>query len=53
MFNKLEEIIKKVEGNVLVIGLDNKLLDKFDKNNKKCIKFSSFEIIRLYEIKGG
>jgi len=34
MFNKLEEIIKKVEGNVLVIGLDNKLLDKFDKNNK-------------------
>ena len=34
MFNKLEEIIKKVEGNILVIGLDDKLLNKFDKNNK-------------------
>lgn len=34
MFNRLEEIIKKIEGNVLVIGLENKLLDKFDKNNK-------------------
>ena len=34
MFNKLEEIIKKVEGNVLVIGLTEKLLNKFDKNNK-------------------
>ena len=34
MFKKLEEIIKKIEGNVLVIGLDNNLLDKFDKNNK-------------------
>ncbi|MBR6690008.1 MAG: hypothetical protein IKL65_01595 [Bacilli bacterium] len=34
MFNKLEEIIKKVKGNVLVIGLDDKLLDKFEKNNK-------------------
>ena len=34
MFNKIEEIIKKVEGNVLVIGLDDKLIDKFDKNNK-------------------
>ena len=34
MFKSLEEIIKKVEGNVLVIGLDNKLLDKFEKNNK-------------------
>lgn len=34
MFNKLEEIIKKIEGNVLVIGIDDKLVDKFDKNNK-------------------
>lgn len=34
MFNRLEEIIKKIEGNVLVIGLDDKLLDKFEKNNK-------------------
>lgn len=34
MFNKLEEIIKKVEGNVLVIGLNDKLLNKFDKNNR-------------------
>ena len=34
MFKKLEEIIKKIEGNVLVVGLDNNLLDKFDKNNK-------------------
>ena len=34
MFNKLEEIIKKIEGNVLVIGLDSQLLDKFEKNNK-------------------
>lgn len=34
MFNKLEEIIKKAKGNVLVIGLDDKLIDKFEKNNK-------------------
>lgn len=34
MFKTLEEIIKKIEGNVLVIGLDNKLIDKFEKNNK-------------------
>ena len=34
MFKKFEEIIKKVEGNVLVIGLDDNLLDKFEKNNK-------------------
>ena len=32
MFNKLEEIIKKCTGNVLVIGLDNKLLNSFNKN---------------------
>lgn len=34
MFNKLGDIIKKIEGNVLVIGLDNNLIDKFEKNNK-------------------
>jgi len=34
MFKSLEEIIKKVKGNVLVMGLDDKLLDKFEKNNK-------------------
>lgn len=34
MFKSLEEIIKKVEGNVLVLCLDDKLIDKFDKNNK-------------------
>lgn len=34
MFNKLEEIIKNTKGNVLVIALENKLLDVFDKNNK-------------------
>lgn len=34
MFKSLEEIIKKIEGNVLVLCLDDKLLDKFEKNNK-------------------
>ena len=34
MYNKLEEIIKSIKGNVLVIGLDDILLSKFDKNNK-------------------
>lgn len=34
MYNKLESIIKNTQGNVLVIGLDNKLLDKFTSNNK-------------------
>lgn len=34
MFKELEKIIKKCEGNVLTIGIDNKLLDIFDKNNK-------------------
>jgi len=34
MFKKLEELIKKIQGNVLVIGLDDNLLDKFEKNNK-------------------
>jgi len=43
MFNRLEEIIKKTKGNVLVIGLENKLLDIFDKNNK----------VNLYSIASG
>ena len=34
MFNRLNEIIKKLEGNVLVIGIEDKLLKKFEKNNK-------------------
>jgi len=34
MFNKLEEIIKKVEGNVVTVCLDNKLMDSFKNNNK-------------------
>ena len=34
MFNRLSEIIKKIQGNVLVIGLDNKLLEIFESNNK-------------------
>ena len=34
MFNKLEEIIKKCEGNVLSICLDDKLMDAFNNNNK-------------------
>ena len=34
MYNKLESIIKSISGNVLVVGLDNSLLEKFDKNNK-------------------
>ena len=34
MFNKLEEIIKKVEGNVLSVCLDDKLMDSFKNNNK-------------------
>jgi len=34
MFKTLEEIIKNIEGNVLVLGLDDKLLNKFKKNNK-------------------
>lgn len=34
MFKRLEEIIKNIDGNVLVIGLDDNLLSKFDKNNK-------------------
>ena len=34
MFKELEKIIKKTEGNVLTIGLDNTLLNFFDKNNK-------------------
>lgn len=34
MFNKLEEIIKKCEGNVLSVCLDEKLMDAFNNNNK-------------------
>ena len=34
MYNRLENIIKKLEGNVLTIGLDDKLLIFFDKNKK-------------------
>lgn len=34
MFNKLGDIIKKIQGNVLVIGIDDNLIDKFEKNNK-------------------
>ena len=34
MFNKLGEIIKKLKGNVLILGLDDNLINKFDKNNK-------------------
>lgn len=33
MYNKLEEIIKKCKGNVLVFCLDNKLISYFDNNN--------------------
>lgn len=34
MFNKIEKIIQKTEGNVLVICIDDKLLNAFEKNNK-------------------
>ena len=34
MFKKLSEIIKTFEDNVLVIGIDDELLYKFEKNNK-------------------
>ena len=34
MFNRLENIIKNAEGNVLVVGLDGMLLDAFNNNNK-------------------
>lgn len=34
MYKSLEEIIKNLKGNVLTIGLDNKLINMFDKNNK-------------------
>ena len=33
MFKRLEEIIKKVKGNVLTIGLDESLLNGFNNNN--------------------
>ena len=34
MFKKLEDIIKKIEGNVLVISVDQSLISAFNKNNK-------------------
>ena len=34
MFNKLEEIIKKTEGNVLSVCLDDRLMKHFENNNK-------------------
>lgn len=34
MFNRLEEIVKKIEGNVLTICLDEKLMNLFDNNSK-------------------
>lgn len=34
MFKKLEEIIKEIKGNILILELDNELIEKFDKNNK-------------------
>jgi len=43
MFNKLEEIIKKIEGNVLSVCLDDKLMNAFNNNNK----------INLYSIDSG
>lgn len=43
MFNRLEEIIKASEGNVLAVCLDNNLIQKFDKNNK----------VNLYSIDSG
>ena len=46
MFNKLSELIKKIEGNVLVIGLDSKLIDSFDKNSN----VNLFSISRTYNI---
>lgn len=34
MYKYLLEIIKKIEGNVIGVGLDDKLLDGFNKNNR-------------------
>lgn len=34
MYNRLQEIIKKIEGNVLAVCLDDKLIDMLNKNNK-------------------
>ena len=33
MYKSLLEIIKKIEGNILCVGLDDKLLEGFSKNN--------------------
>lgn len=43
MFNRLEEIIKKIEGNVVTVCLDDKLMNAFKNNNK----------INLYSIDSG
>lgn len=34
MFKKLEEIIKQIKGNILIVELDDELIEKFDKNNQ-------------------
>ena len=34
MFKKIEDIIKKLEGNVLVISINDELINTFNKNNK-------------------
>ena len=34
MFNRLNEIIKGIKGNVLLIGVDDKIVSYFDKNDK-------------------
>lgn len=34
MFNRLEEIIKQINGNVLTVCLDEKLMNNFENNNK-------------------
>ncbi len=49
MFNRLEEIIKKIEGNVLIIGLDENLIKMFDKNNN----VNLYSINRNFKYKSG
>ena len=34
MYNSLSKILKNMKGNVLVVGLNDKLLENFDKNNE-------------------
>lgn len=43
MFNRLKEIIKKLEGNVLTIGLDDEILDSFKSNNNVNLYAISYE----------